>query len=77
MVNAMFSRQRVKFLLNEFIKASDEVAGFVGAFDQFAAITPLGRIGQPVDIALGVVFLASDDSQWMTGETLYLTGGLR
>ena len=52
-------------------------AGFVGACDQFAAITPLGRIGQPVDIALGVVFLASDDSQWMTGETLYLTGGLR
>lgn len=52
-------------------------AGFVGAFDQFAAITPLGRIGQPADIALGVVFLASDDSRWMTGETLYLTGGLR
>jgi 3-oxoacyl-[acyl-carrier protein] reductase len=52
-------------------------AGFVGAFDQFAAITPLGRVGQPDDIALGVVFLASDDSRWMTGETLYLTGGLR
>jgi 3-oxoacyl-[acyl-carrier protein] reductase len=52
-------------------------AGFVGAFDQFAAITPLGRVGQPDDIASGVVFLASDDSRWMTGETLYLTGGLR
>lgn len=42
-----------------------------------AAITPLGRIGQPDDIAPGVVFLASDDSHWMTGESLYLTGGLR
>lgn len=42
-----------------------------------AAITPLGRIGQPADIAPGVVFLASSDSAWMTGETLYLTGGLR
>jgi 3-oxoacyl-[acyl-carrier protein] reductase len=52
-------------------------AGFVGAFARFAEITPLGRVGQPDDIALGVVFLASDDSRWMTGETLYLTGGLR
>lgn len=42
-----------------------------------AAMTPLGRIGQPNDIAPGVVFLASDDSGWMTGETLYLTGGIR
>ncbi|MBW4661589.1 MAG: glucose 1-dehydrogenase [Drouetiella hepatica Uher 2000/2452] len=41
-----------------------------------ASTTPLGRIGQPQDIAPGVVFLASDDSSWMTGETLYITGGL-
>lgn len=34
----------------------------------------LGRIGQPTHIAPGVVFLASDDSAWMTGQTLYLTG---
>lgn len=34
----------------------------------------LGRIGQPTQIAPGVVFLASDDSNWMTGQTLYLTG---
>ena len=39
--------------------------------------TPLGRIGQPQDIAPAVVFLASDDSAWITGETLYITGGLR
>ncbi len=36
----------------------------------------LGRIGQPQDIAPAAVFLASRDSSWMTGETLYITGGL-
>ena len=41
------------------------------------ATTPLGRIGQPQDIAPAVVFLASSDSSWITGETLYITGGLR
>ncbi|HSM82847.1 MAG TPA: glucose 1-dehydrogenase [Nodosilinea sp.] len=47
-----------------------------GHGDAVAASTPLGRMGQPHDIAPGVVFLASDDSSWMTGETLYITGGL-
>lgn len=39
--------------------------------------TPLGRIGQPQDIAPVVTFLASDDAQWITGETLYVSGGDR
>lgn len=39
--------------------------------------TPLGRIGQPVDIAPAVVFFASDDSSWITGETLVISGGMR
>ena len=39
--------------------------------------TPLGRIGQPQDIAPAVVFLASPDSAWITGEALYVSGGLR
>ncbi len=38
--------------------------------------TPLGRIGSPDDIARAVVFLASDDSQWVTGELLAASGGL-
>src|SRR5262245_49925261 len=41
------------------------------------AKTPLGRIGQPQDIAPAVAFLASDDASWITGETLYISGGLR
>ena len=39
--------------------------------------TPLGRIGQPQDIAPAAVFFASDDSRWITGETLYIAGGYR
>jgi 3-oxoacyl-[acyl-carrier protein] reductase len=39
--------------------------------------TPLGRIGQPDDIAPAAVFLASDDSKWITGESFYISGGNR
>jgi 3-oxoacyl-[acyl-carrier protein] reductase len=41
------------------------------------AQTPLGRIGQPSDITPLAVFLASEDSGWLTGELLYTSGGLR
>jgi 3-oxoacyl-[acyl-carrier protein] reductase len=41
------------------------------------AHTPLGRIGRVDDIAPAVVYFASDDSKWVTGETLYLAGGYR
>lgn len=44
---------------------------------QIEATTPLGRIGQPDDIAPAVVFLASPGSSWITGETFYISGGLR
>jgi 3-oxoacyl-[acyl-carrier protein] reductase len=44
---------------------------------QIEAQTPLGRIGQPQDIAPATVFLASSDADWITGETLYVSGGLR
>ena len=44
---------------------------------QIEAQTPLGRIGQPRDIAPAVVFLASDDAAWITGETLLISGGVR
>jgi len=44
---------------------------------QVEAQTPLGRIGQPQDIAPLAVFLASSDSSWITGESFYVSGGLR
>lgn len=45
--------------------------------DQYIANAPLGRIGQPQDIATAVTFLASSDSSWITGETLLVSGGHR
>ncbi|MDO9306803.1 MAG: SDR family oxidoreductase, partial [Mesorhizobium sp.] len=44
--------------------------------DQIRATTPLGRIGQPDDIAGIVAFLVSDDSGWITGRTILADGGL-
>jgi 3-oxoacyl-[acyl-carrier protein] reductase len=54
-------------------------AGFIGSEFESGAIaqTPLGRSGQPKDIASIVAFLASDDSYWLTGEELYAAGGMR
>jgi 3-oxoacyl-[acyl-carrier protein] reductase len=54
-------------------------AGVIGGeFEKrIIANTPLGRIGQPTDIAPVAVFLASDDSAWITGETLLVSGGNR
>jgi 3-oxoacyl-[acyl-carrier protein] reductase len=44
---------------------------------EMVAKTPLGRIGQPGDIAPIAVFLASAESGWMTGESLVASGGYR
>jgi 3-oxoacyl-[acyl-carrier protein] reductase len=41
------------------------------------ANTPLGRIGQPDDIARVALFLASDQSRWLTGERINASGGFR
>lgn len=53
--------------------------GFIGSDfqKQLVASTPLGRIGQPDDIASVAVFLASDDSAWLSGERLLTSGGMR
>jgi 3-oxoacyl-[acyl-carrier protein] reductase len=54
-------------------------AGFIGSDFEKGAVTqtPLGRIGQPNDIATVATFLASDDSSWLTGELVRAGGGLR
>jgi 3-oxoacyl-[acyl-carrier protein] reductase len=52
------------------IAGSDLEAGMV-------AQTPLGRAGEPDDIARVVAFLASDDARWLTGEVITASGGLR
>ncbi|HEX4139460.1 MAG TPA: glucose 1-dehydrogenase [Candidatus Methylacidiphilales bacterium] len=50
--------------------------GMIARKDVVVPMLPLGRIGQPQDIAPAVVFLASAESGWMTAETLYVTGGV-
>lgn len=59
------------------ITEGTHAAGVAGSdFEtQAVALTPLGRAGQPEDIAPVAVFLASDDSYWVTGETLAVSGG--
>jgi 3-oxoacyl-[acyl-carrier protein] reductase len=53
-------------------------AGIIGSDFERQAVqqTPLGRFGQPADIAPVAVFLASDDARWVTGETLVVSGGM-
>jgi NAD(P)-dependent dehydrogenase (short-subunit alcohol dehydrogenase family) len=45
-------------------------------FDRLVKWYPLGRIGEPEDIAKAALFLASDDASWITGATLVVDGGL-
>src|SRR5215470_15410443 len=56
-------------------------AGIIGVGSdyekQMIAMTPLGRVGQPSDIAPIAVFLASDESSWLTGELISASGGWR
>jgi 3-oxoacyl-[acyl-carrier protein] reductase len=54
-------------------------AGFIGSDFEKALVSqaPLGRTGQPDDIADIAVFLASNDSRWLTGEQLLASGGIR
>ena len=53
-------------------------AGIIGSDFERQAVqqTPLGRFGQPADIAPVAVFLASDGARWVTGETLVVSGGM-
>ncbi|MGN6233233.1 MAG: glucose 1-dehydrogenase [Trinickia sp.] len=61
------------------ITEGTHTAGVVGSDFEAAAVsqTPLGRAGQPDDIASVAVFLASDDAGWLTGEHIVASGGMR
>jgi 3-oxoacyl-[acyl-carrier protein] reductase len=56
-----------------------EAEGLLGkeSIKQYISVTPLGRLGEPEDIAAVAVFLASDESSWVTGEAIRVGGGAR
>jgi 3-oxoacyl-[acyl-carrier protein] reductase len=73
-------RIRVNAINPGMVETEGTVSSGITASDfrtQVEAQTALGRIGTPQDIAPAAVFLASDDAAWLTGETLYISGGLR
>jgi NAD(P)-dependent dehydrogenase (short-subunit alcohol dehydrogenase family) len=54
-------------------RTKTEVQDFAGAW---AKLTPLGRVGTPLDVGRAVVFFASESSAFITGQTLWVDGGL-
>lgn len=67
--------------VNPGLTATEGNASFRGAESAMeqamVSLTPLGRLGQPDDIADVVTFIASDDARWVTGSLLQVGGGLR
>ena len=57
-------------------EGTQAMAGWDQLQEQFVSRTPLGRVGQPRDIANVVSFLASDDAGWITGQVIPVAGGL-
>jgi NAD(P)-dependent dehydrogenase (short-subunit alcohol dehydrogenase family) len=55
---------------------AERVAQEPDVFAKLAKWYPLGRVGQPEDVARAALFLASDDAAWITGATLNVDGGL-
>lgn len=55
---------------------SDVVKKVPDIFDRLAKLYPLGRVGEPEDVARAILFLASDEAAWITGQTLSVDGGL-
>lgn len=72
-----------KILVNAVLPGPVETEGALalGGWDalktQMVPRTPLGRVGQPSDIASVVAFLASEDARWITGQIIQAAGGLR
>ena len=75
-----YARSRVNSINPGMVESEGtHTAGFIGSDFQkdIEAKTPLGRIGQPEDIAKVAVFLAGDEAGFVTGEHLRVSGGNR
>lgn len=58
------------------VTATDGLVLDQAQVDQLIAQTPLGRLGQPSDVADVVAMLASDDARWITGQHIRANGGI-
>jgi 3-oxoacyl-[acyl-carrier protein] reductase len=67
---------RVNGVAPAVVKTRFAAALYEGREEKIAAQYPLGRLGEPEDVAGAVAFLLSDDASWITGRTLVLDGGL-
>lgn len=67
---------RVNAVAPAVVKTRFAEALYEGKEAEIAAQYPLGRLGEPADIASAVAFLASDDASWITGQVINLDGGL-
>ncbi|MER1995731.1 MAG: SDR family oxidoreductase [Arthrobacter sp.] len=67
---------RVNALAPAVVRTRFSQALYEGREERAAAAYPLGRLGEPADVAAGAAFLASDDAAWVTGQVLTLDGGL-
>ncbi|WP_326640777.1 SDR family oxidoreductase [Streptosporangium sp. NBC_01755] len=67
---------RVNAVAPAVVRTRFATALFEGKEDEVTAAYPVGRLGEPEDIAAAVAYLGSDDAAWTTGQTLVLDGGL-
>ena len=69
-------RSRVNAVAPAVVRTRFAGALFEGREEEVSRTYPLGRLGEPEDVAGAVAFLLSDDAAWVTGRTLVLDGGL-
>lgn len=67
---------RVVGIAPGFVATEGTAVSAKGMSDSFVAKTPLGRVGQPRDIAAAVSYAVSDDASWVTGSTIDVAGGM-
>jgi 2,3-dihydroxy-2,3-dihydro-p-cumate dehydrogenase len=61
--------------LAKMLEAGDAPARLMRVIEEATAIVPVGRPGDPAEVAAAVAFLAGEDSRFITGQTIYVNGG--
>ncbi len=61
--------------LADLVESGDAPTRLMQVVEEATAIVPMGRPGDPADVAAAVAFLAGEDSRFITGQTIYVNGG--